>query len=530
MTRGSHHEKIVEYLEYGWPLGHDGITIPQEAKRNHKGVLEFHEETKQYLWAEKAQSRVYGPHKSKRFVGKNGISPLNSVPRKNDEKRRFILDLSFPKQHGINDGINKDFYEGEEVTLRYPTVDDLVNLIYDRKQKHPNEKILLWKRDLKSCYRQFQLCPGSVHLVGYKFEEEYWYDLVLAMGSTSSAQICQKITNLVRYIFENRYDDEVRNFLDDFFSAQIESEAANSYQNLMKLLQTLGIEENLKKACPPAESMVVLGILFCTVSMTLSLSQEKTQEIIAELNAWKNRDSCSLKQMQSLVGKLSFAAGVVRSGRVFMSRLINMLRIKKNESINRLKLNDEARSDIQWWKEQIKLREGVPMSARMINKTWEPPGSVWSSDSSKTGLGGWSEGTAHFFHHKLSEDMQKWDINALEGLSLLLCLRKWIDQGRGKRVLIYCDNQNSVLAVNSGASRNRILQACLREIYHICALNSTEIKAIWLKTSDNDVADALSRWDQHPKFPAQFFRLTRDRNIQETVIEPADLEFIHTTL
>lgn len=204
LTKESPHNQIVKYLQFGWPLGHDGRKLPKEAKRNHAGVTGFPRETEQYLQNEKGKGRIFGPHDRKQFQGQNGISPLNSVPRKSDQKRRFILDLSFPRGKGINAGIDKDFYEGQEVDLKYPTVDDLVELIFKKKKQHPNQKKISWKRDLKSCYRQFHLCPGSVHLVGYKFQEKYWYDLVLAMGSSSSADICQKITNLVRYIFQMR--------------------------------------------------------------------------------------------------------------------------------------------------------------------------------------------------------------------------------------------------------------------------------------------------------------------------------------
>lgn len=172
MTKGTKHNNIVKYLRFGWPLGHDGKTIPPEAKRNHTGVTKFQEKTKEYLAKEKQKHRVFGPHLTKQFKGKNGISPLNSVPRKNDGNRCFILDLSFPKGQSINDGIDKDYYEGQPVQLKYPSVDDLVNLIHMRKKENPGAKVLMWKRDLKSCYWQFQLCPGSVHLVGYRFNNE----------------------------------------------------------------------------------------------------------------------------------------------------------------------------------------------------------------------------------------------------------------------------------------------------------------------------------------------------------------------
>lgn len=529
-TKGSEHFKIVKYLEFGWPLGHDGTTIPPEPKHNHRGVINFEQETRDYLIKEKTQSRVFGPHSRKQFEGKNGISPLNSVPRKNDSKRRFVLDLSFPKGRSINDGIDKNWYEGEMVELKYPSVDDLVDIIIKHKKRNPEQRVLIWKRDLKSCYRQFQLCPGSVHLVGYKFDNQYWYDLVLAMGSSSSAQICQKITDLIRYIFENRYHDEVKNFLDDFFSAQVESEAEISFNNLKDLLRILGIEESLEKACPPNTRAVVLGILFDTITMTLSLTEEKMREIIYELQQWVNRTSCTLRQMQSLVGKLNFAAGVVRSGRIYMSRLINTLRNKEANTKGKIELSPENLNDVQWWLEHIKLYNGIPIESKMVAQKWEAPGSVWNTDSSATGLGGWSVKTGKFFHYTLEPHFRELDINSLECLALMLCVRKWAKENQGKRILINCDNQTTVTIVNSGASRNKFLQACLRELHHLCALNSTEIRTVWIKTADNSIADALSRWDQSKKYQEQFALLTKGWSVCETKIEKEDLEFKFTSL
>lgn len=530
MVRDSSHEKIIKYLKFGWPLGHDGSKVPREATRNHKGVRDFPNQTKEYLEKERLKGRVIGPFPEKIFEGENGISPLNSIPQKNDKRRRFLLDLSFPKGKGINQGINKDFYQGEEVKLKYPTVDDLVNIIMDLHQKNPTQKILVWKRDLKSCFRQFHLCPGSIHLVGYKFQNQYWYDTVLAMGSSSSAHICQKITDMARYIFENYYQDEVRNFLDDFFSANLETEAYISFENLSSLLQKIGIEENLEKACPPAPVMTVLGINFNTIEMTLSLDKEKTQELIRELKKWPARKICSLQQMQSLIGKLNFAAGVVRSGRVYMARLINTLRNRPINSKDKIALSQQNLSDVQWWLEHIKLHNGIPMKSLMIHRKWEPPGATWSSDSSKTGLGGWAEKTREFYHCEIIPDLRHRDINSLECLALLLCVKKWVALCRGKRVLIQCDNTTTVTVINSGAAKNTYLQACLREMHHICALNSAEIRAVWIKTSENTIADVLSRWNQGERYQRKFYEMTANKPVHETKIQPQDLLFKYTVL
>lgn len=161
--------------------------------------------------------------------------------------------------------------------------------------------------------------------------------------------------------------------------------------------------------------------------------------------------------MQSLVGKLKFAARVVRSGRIYMARLINTLRLKEKSAGYRLELSSENLNDVQWWLEHIGLYNSIPIESAMIAHKWEAPGSVWNSDSSSTGLGGWSVKTGKFFHYTLDAELQNLDINSLECLSLMLCLRKWAGESQGKRVLIHCDNQTTVAVVNSGIARTKYL-------------------------------------------------------------------------
>ena len=57
------------------------------------------------------------------------FSPLNSVPKKNTNKRRIIMDLSFPPDNCVNNTVSKTHYLGELVNLSYPKIDDFVSLI-----------------------------------------------------------------------------------------------------------------------------------------------------------------------------------------------------------------------------------------------------------------------------------------------------------------------------------------------------------------------------------------------------------------
>ena len=91
-------------------------------------------------------------------------------------------------------------------------------------------------------------------------------------------------------------------------------------------MQDIGVWESEHKACPPYSVKVVLGILFNTISMTISISPDRVDEIQAELDAWCSRAKMSCKQLKSLIGKLQFTSQVIRPGRVLLTHLLDELR------------------------------------------------------------------------------------------------------------------------------------------------------------------------------------------------------------
>ena len=148
-----------------------------------------------YFKKEKSLGAIFGPYKQNPFCCNIAASPLHSVPKKEVDERRVILDLSFPKGSSINDFVSTDFYLGDKVNLTYPGVGDLVEII-----KRKGQGCLLFKRDLARAYRLIVLDPGDVSLVGYDFNGEFYFDKVLSMGSRSAAHIAQRTTNSISFI------------------------------------------------------------------------------------------------------------------------------------------------------------------------------------------------------------------------------------------------------------------------------------------------------------------------------------------
>ena len=123
--------------------------------------------------------------------------------------------------------------------MKYPSVDNLIERVMTR-----GKGTLMFKRDLKRAYRQIPVDPGDLHLLGYYFDEAYYFDFVLPMGLRSSAYICQRITDAIRFICKD-LGQVVVNFLDDFAGANLGSTAWYEYQMLNCVLSEIGCEEAL---------------------------------------------------------------------------------------------------------------------------------------------------------------------------------------------------------------------------------------------------------------------------------------------
>ena len=61
--------------------------------------------------------------------------------------------------------------------MSYPTVDSIVDAVISM-----GSGCLLYKRDLKEAYRQFQVDPKDYHFLGYTWDNQFYFDTVLTMG------------------------------------------------------------------------------------------------------------------------------------------------------------------------------------------------------------------------------------------------------------------------------------------------------------------------------------------------------------
>ena len=155
------------------------------------------------------------------------------------------------------------------------------------------------------------------------------------------------------------------------------------------------------------------------------------------------------------------------------------------------RLGRQARRDLYWWAR-------VPIA-------WAPiwlPLATHALHTDASGLAGWG---AVLDWHRRTEDTAQglWDagadrehIQVLEARAVRLALGHWEDRLRGQHVELFVDNVAVVYALNRWSSKSAGIMAELRLIEEWSARCGCTWRATYIRSSDNSLADELSRQDQ----------------------------------
>ena len=492
-------QEVVEWLQFGFPISRDPEApqpIPNDC--NHKGATAYPDVIDNYIVSEMKNKATLGPFILPPFLHNIGISPLSTREKKDSKDRRIIMDLSFYEMGSVNWYIDKNKYLGHDIKLTYPTIDQLARRVYEL-----GEHCLLYKRDLSRYFRQIPACPGSYSFLGWRWKQMLFFDRMMPMGLVSSSYVAQRITNAITYIHRNAGFFAL-NYLDDFGSAEHENMAWRSYMALERLLENLGVDESKKKAQPPSTRMEFLGTTLDSTTMTMEVSPNRLLELTELIDMWLMKENFNRKQLEKLIGKLQFVTNCVRSGRIFISRLINTLSGLREKTL--YPITEEIQKDLQWWKHFLPKYNGISI-IWLEKPTWNQ---LLATDASLTGLRGICDN--EYFRTSVPEDIN-WkftNIAQLEILAVVIAVKVWEEKLHGKFLCIKSDNQSVVSCLNFGRAKDRIMQECLRTIAMIGAVKQFTVRTVYIKSKNNKIPDLLSRHYQDRR-ARQEFRSLRQR-------------------
>ena len=275
-------------------------------------------------------------------------------------------------------------------------------------------------------------------------------------------------------------------YVDDFCGiAPTLPEAKKSYHRLHSLNTELGLVLAPEKTQPPATTLEWLGFLFDTNELSITIPQQKLDDVLEEAARWADRKTASKQQNQSLAGKLNHISLCVRPARRFMGRILATLRAAQDETS--IPIDEEFKKDVRWFSEYARLT-----NRRLL---FEPklPTLMLECDACIDGAGAFSP-TMFYSTRFLPQYAANFHISQLEALNLVLAIKTLVPKTvRNTRICVKTDNMGSKYALSTGKTRDPILAACAREIWLISALQEIDIIVLHAPGETLVLADALSR-------------------------------------
>ena len=289
-------------------------------------------------------------------------------------------------------------------------------------------------------------------------------------------------------------------YLDDylFMGAPGSSECAQALQSALQICDQLGVPVAPHKVEGPDTTLTFLGIELDTVKMELHLPQDKLSRLTSAIGEWLNKKVCRKRELLSLIGHLQHACRVVRPGRTFLRRMIE-LSTTARELHHYVRLNAGFRSDLRWWALFLPGWNGVSMMATVVNG---PHSGTLTSDAS----GNWGCGAfisqGEWFQFQWPTMWSSVHNTVKELLPIVMACavggRRW----SGQRVRCLCDNAAVVAIINSGRSKDALAMHLMRCLFFFRAHFNLSIYAAHIPGKDNIAADSLSR-DNVPLFRQQ---------------------------
>jgi hypothetical protein len=224
---------------------------------------------------------------------------------------------------------------------------------------------------------------------------------------------------------------------------------------------------------------------------------------------WGEKTSASVKDLQSLTGKLNFAMQVVRPGRPYLGRIINQIRHLlqlSNNHLTQFPLPFTVKEDIKWWNNFIEKWNGVSI---MYDVEWTSSIKLeLYTDACMSGMGArygneWFEMKWTIDHLNVAKRKIRVSMPFLELFALVSAAATWGKHWCGKRIIFYCDCEPVVKSLIKMSSRHPSMQHLIRLLSSYAAEYNFDFKCTHIAGVKNVAADVLSRDGDCVQFRAE---------------------------
>jgi len=492
-------EEILKSLKEGVTLkGKDGqpLTSPQGAMvrtcDNLKSASELSSQVKimEDMRKETTLGRRAGPFTAPPFPNLV-CSPIGAVNKKHSTKLRVIHHLSWPRD-GSGTSINEQLSDELcEYTL-FKTVRDHI--------AQRGRGVLMAKFDISDAFRLVRLHPRHHSLLGMCFLGLYFYERCLPFGLKPAPAIFEMFATAINAFLTHEQIQVVFHYMDDFLLVCSAEEADKFYASTIAMFERLRIPLSKEKLSPPSTQIEFLGISIDTVSMTMSIPEDKLTRYRRVIGDWKDKKKGTRKELAELVGILVYSAYIIHHGNSFYHYLIGHLRDSRDCKPRAIiYLSGNALAELEWWHHFILAWNGTNLFEPSIDQFLPCARHTLHTDACNTGMGAWYDGHQYLVHAWDAAELGgakrtlKLSMPYLELLSIVHSVNVWREELAGTAITINSDCLPAVKVINRGYSRHPGLMGLVRVLIFITTQHHIFVRCQHIAGVDNVEADILSR-------------------------------------
>ena len=277
-----------------------------------------------------------------------------------------------------------------------------------------------------------------------------------------------------------------------FLAATTQATCKAHLEKFLSLCDDIGVPTAPDKTTEPATNTVFLGIELDTIQQSAKLPLDKFRDYSATIHAILDHDKVQRKTLESIVGKLSFAASVVPA-RPFLQRLIDLVYTVK-KPYYQIRITKQVKQDLLTWLEFLSEYNGITFFryGRSIDSTTIH----LVSDACKYGFGGcygrkWIQG--HY-----PNDWQQYHITILELFPIYLLTSLFGHLMANSTIVYHCDNQAMTDILNKQSSKNQLVMGLVHPLVLTLIKHNIMLMSQHIPGKNNILADRISRFQVTP--------------------------------
>ena len=257
---------------------------------------------------------------------------------------------------------------------------------------------------------------------------------------------------------------------------------------------------NAAKTRGPARSMVILGLLYCSVTQSCRLGEKKKSKYLSRIDAVMVASVTSSRLLEQLVGNLGFAAWVEPFCRPLLTFLFS--HISRRSPKATITVTPLIMIALRIWKDVLMRNRGLPF-AYILSTLPAAESPMFVDAATSHGVGGFHSKVYFLITHgELRPHIRRcpgWEsyprvpIAWLELLAVFVAIHLFSRQFPSHLIVLYSDNTNVVSWLGPRRSPHPVVCALVAAIERLKYEYMLKISVRFIPSGKNRSADLLSR-------------------------------------